>query len=310
MPLKPGNGSFDGAILLAAYSDARGRQLVDGVLDYEDRRLCSRILEHAAGLPLEMTTSRVSALFGEAAEAWQAAQALLRAVEAVRVANPLRRQLSVQVVLDWGRYHRSGPQLRAEGLEDLPGRLRRLPSHAIGCTGALFEHLQAGGQTPASSERLEENLWLLSAPMGESETRLAAEPSLVASGLFMNLSLKLRGETREFTAADCPLRLGRDALCTLVLAGDKVSRLHGRIEFEHQKFVYVDESKNGSYVLTGAGAELQLKRGESLILAGEGAISPGLPLDQQTGDIVRYSCRPSKLLLDAPEPGDTVRLAP
>ena len=105
MPLKPGNGSFDGAILLAAYSDARGRQLVDGVLDYEDRRLCSRILEHAAGLPLEMTTSRVSALFGEAAEAWQAAQALLRAVEAVRVANPLRRQLSVQVVLDLSLIH-------------------------------------------------------------------------------------------------------------------------------------------------------------------------------------------------------------
>ncbi|ROH91752.1 FHA domain-containing protein [Stagnimonas aquatica] len=308
MPLKPGNGSFEGAILLAVYSDARGRQLVDGVLDYEDRRLCSRILEHAGGLPLEMTTSRVSALFGEAGEAWQAAQALLRAVEAVRVANPLRRQLSVQVVLDWGRYHRAGPQLRTEGLEDLPGRLRRLPGHAIGCTQALLERWHSEGQAAQPSERLDEGLWLLSAPLGESETRLASEPSLLSSGLFMNLSLKLRGETREFAAADCPLRLGRDTLCTLVLAGDKVSRVHGRIEFEHQKFVYVDDSKNGSYVLTAAGTELQLKRGESLILAGEGAISPGLPLDQQTGDIVRYSCRPSKLQLDAPEPGDTVRI--
>lgn len=311
MPLQPGNGSFEGAILLAVYSDARGRQLADVVLDYEDRRLCSRIIEHSAGLPLEMTPIRVGALFGSAAEAWQAAQALLRAVETIRVANPLRRQLAVQVLLDWGRYHREGQQLRAEGLEYLPSRLRRLPGHAIACTDALFGRLRTEGNPPTPSERLEEDLLLLSAPLGESETRLVNEPSLVGSGLFMNLSLKLRGETREFVPVDCPLRLGRDAQCTLVLAGDKVSRVHGRIEFKHQKFVYIDDSKNGSYVLTGAGAELLLKRGESLILAGEGAISPGLPLAQQTGDIVRYSCRPSKLELgEPPEPGDTVRIPP
>ena len=308
MPLQPGQGSFQGAVLMAVYSDARGRQLADVVLDYEDRRLCSRIIEHSAGLALDMTPVRLSALFGSAAEAWQAAQALLRAVETIRVANPLRRQLAVQVLLDWGRYHRQGAQVRAETLEHLPARLRRLPGHAIGCTEGLMQQLEAEGAAPGTSELLEPDLLLLSAPLGESETRLAAEPSLVGAGLFMNLSLKLRGETREYFPADCPLLLGRDSQCALALAGDKVSRVHGRIEFQHQKFVYIDDSKNGSYVLTGAGTELLLKRGERLILAGEGAISPGLPLAQQTGDIVRYSCRPSKLQLDPPEPGDTVRI--
>ncbi|MDP3858833.1 MAG: FHA domain-containing protein [Stagnimonas sp.] len=311
MPLLPSNRPFDACALLAIFSDARGSRIVDGVLVYDDWYRLNLAVEAARGQALELASTRVLAGFRSAAEGWQAAQAFIAEVERLRLADPVRRLLSAQVLLDWGQCTVVGKDLRGDFVPQLPILVSQVPSHGIGATEAFLKQLRAEGQPlPPDYLRLSREVSLLWAPAGESETRLANAQTLSSSGMYLELVLRVRGQPRQFAPRDCPLRLGRDAQCAVPLAGENVSRVHGRIEFDHEKFLYIDESKNGSYVLTGNGEELLLRRGETLILAGEGAISPGVPIAQQTGDVVRYSCRPSKLLLDAPEPGDTIRADP
>jgi len=309
MPILPSNRPFDGCALLAVFSDARASSIVDGVLNYDDWYRLSQWVEAARGQPLELTSTRITAVFRTAAEGYKAAQSFIAEVERRRLADPVRRQLSTQVLLDWGRCTLVGKELQGDFVAHMPRRLTRAPVHAVLATGALLQQLSTDGQKPADTKTLDPDLYLLWAPAGESETRLASEQTIARSGLYLELQLRVRGQPHSFAPRDCPFRIGRDAQCAVRLGGDSVSRIHGRVEFDHEKFLYIDESKNGSYVLAGNGEEVLLRRGESLILVGEGAISPGVSIGQQTGDIVRYRCHPSKLTLDAPEPGDTMRIA-
>jgi len=104
------------------------------------------------------------------------------------------------------------------------------------------------------------------------------------------LELTHGGNQLKIVAKDCPVTLGRDKSCTLHLDGDVASRVHGRIEFLHDKFYFVDDSRNGTYLLTPQGEEVFLHR-ERLPLLGRGVISPGAPIVKQTGEVVRYACR-------------------
>jgi hypothetical protein len=104
------------------------------------------------------------------------------------------------------------------------------------------------------------------------------------------LELSHGGKVFLLAAADCPFTLGRDKSCSLQLDGDVASRVHGRIEFAHEKFYYVDDSRNGTYLLTPQGEEVFTHR-ERLPLLGRGVISPGAPIVKQTGEVVRYACR-------------------
>ena len=104
------------------------------------------------------------------------------------------------------------------------------------------------------------------------------------------LELSHGGTQLNLTAKDCPLTVGRDKTCGLHLDGDVASRVHGRIEFVHDKFYFVDDSRNGTYLLNPQGEEVFLHR-ERLPLLGRGVISPGAPVVKQTGEVLRYRCR-------------------
>lgn len=103
------------------------------------------------------------------------------------------------------------------------------------------------------------------------------------------------GVQLRLSPQDCPFTLGRDKSCALQLEGDVASRVHGQIEFVHDKFYYVDDSRNGTYLLTPQGEEVFLHR-ERLPLLGRGVISPGAPVVKQTGEVLRYTCRSEQSL--------------
>lgn len=119
----------------------------------------------------------------------------------------------------------------------------------------------------------------------------AAEPALPGDSTLEQARLALsHGDTElQLAAADCPLTLGRDKSCGLRLDGDVASRVHARIEFDDGQFYFVDESRNGSYLLTPAGEDIFVHR-ERLPLTGRGVISAGATLVKQTGELVHYRC--------------------
>ena len=91
----------------------------------------------------------------------------------------------------------------------------------------------------------------------------------------------------------CPDRprvsIGRDASNELVVDARNASRVHARVEWRLDKFVLIDLSTNGTYVLGGDNQETSLRR-EEFILIGDGTISLGL--SHQVGPIecIEFYC--------------------
>lgn len=87
--------------------------------------------------------------------------------------------------------------------------------------------------------------------------------------------------------------IGRDPANSLVVVASPVSRHHAKIEFSRGKFVLVDTSTNGTYVLTHDTQTLYLRR-ETLPLWGHGRIGLGAPASDDGSHVLHYECSPSR----------------
>jgi hypothetical protein len=81
--------------------------------------------------------------------------------------------------------------------------------------------------------------------------------------------------------------LGRSDDNELVIKGNLISRLHSRVEMQRDKFMLVDQSTNGTYVVTRQGAELFVRR-DSIQLTGEGVIGLGRVVQPGSEDAVHF----------------------
>ncbi|MGD9388195.1 MAG: adenylate/guanylate cyclase domain-containing protein [Gammaproteobacteria bacterium] len=68
--------------------------------------------------------------------------------------------------------------------------------------------------------------------------------------------------------------LGRSEENDLVVKGNLISRLHARVEMSRDRFMLVDQSTNGSFIVTRKGEEVFVRR-DSVQLSGEGVIGLG-----------------------------------
>lgn len=107
---------------------------------------------------------------------------------------------------------------------------------------------------------------------------------------FTQLVLQFAGESRDMGANDASLIVGRGDDCDVVIDCDTASRRHAAFEYHRGKFVLRDQSTNGTYVLADDGAELFARR-ETVPLVGDGLISLGKPIANQTGVLLRYRCK-------------------
>jgi class 3 adenylate cyclase len=105
------------------------------------------------------------------------------------------------------------------------------------------------------------------------------------------LAVRLVHRGQEFLVnADRPsLVIGRDEQADIVIEDRRASRIHAKIERRRDKFVFIDQSSNGSYVTIRGGAEIQLRR-EELVLHGIGSISLGHPYAKDPSEVVEFFC--------------------
>lgn len=97
------------------------------------------------------------------------------------------------------------------------------------------------------------------------------------------LTLSFAGRSMVVEPERQQITLGRAEDNDLVVKGNLISRVHARIEKRRNKYFLVDESTNGSFVVTIDGHETFVRR-DSMQLQGEGIIGlgkvakPGTPL--------------------------------
>jgi class 3 adenylate cyclase len=100
------------------------------------------------------------------------------------------------------------------------------------------------------------------------------------------LELRYRDQTLQVQPGS-PVSIGRAESCDLVVSSPLASRHHARIETRRGKFVFIDQSTNGSYVRSEDGNVVYLRR-EELPLWGEGIISLGEPAGEDTTHFLYY----------------------
>jgi pSer/pThr/pTyr-binding forkhead associated (FHA) protein len=85
------------------------------------------------------------------------------------------------------------------------------------------------------------------------------------------------------------VNIGRAEENDLVVKGNLISRLHARVEVSRSKFMLVDQSTNGTFVLGKDGEEAFVRR-DSMQIRGEGLIGLGKAPDSNSSQVIRYSC--------------------
>jgi adenylate cyclase len=81
--------------------------------------------------------------------------------------------------------------------------------------------------------------------------------------------------------------LGRSDDNDLVVKGNLISRLHARVEMSRDRFLLIDQSTNGSFVLTRKGEELFVRR-DSIQISGEGVIGLGRIVQPSSAQAITF----------------------
>lgn len=288
------DGDYRGAVIYADFSEARPGEVVDAPLNFAEVRDFTSMASQLGGLVMESTPRKLYAFLQRAEDALTLARHISRSIAQARDRDLGRLALDARVILGYGAVSVQQGRLRSEWTFRLAGLVTSVPQNSIGALRDFVGQFPPGAIDPAPRPSARSDLMIL--PLAGSEdpvTRMASSSS-GSTGVFLTLTLRVRGIPHTVRSSDCPILIGRDKSCAVQVSGDTASRVHGRIEFENEKFYYVDDSRNGSYVLTASGQEVLLNR-EKIVLVGEGAISPGAPLSQQTGEVVRYVCTASQL---------------
>jgi len=105
--------------------------------------------------------------------------------------------------------------------------------------------------------------------------------------------LTLRFQGREFVMQDGGTKgvtLGRGDDNDLTVKGNLISRLHARIELNRTRFVLIDESTNGTFILRDDGEEIYVRR-DSAQLSGSGVIGLGRVATPGTPLAIEFNCK-------------------
>jgi class 3 adenylate cyclase len=103
--------------------------------------------------------------------------------------------------------------------------------------------------------------------------------------------LRLRYQGQEVLVQDgrANITMGRAEENDLVVKGTLISRLHARVELSRNKFILIDQSTNGTFVIGKDGEEAFVRR-DSMQLRGEGLIGLGKAPDSNSSQVIRYAC--------------------
>jgi hypothetical protein len=86
--------------------------------------------------------------------------------------------------------------------------------------------------------------------------------------------------------------IGRADENDLIIRGNLISRIHARIELSRHKFLLVDQSTNGTFVITSTGEEAFVRR-DSMQLKGRGMIGLGKVPEPESPQTIHFVCEES-----------------
>jgi class 3 adenylate cyclase len=126
----------------------------------------------------------------------------------------------------------------------------------------------------------------------QPEETTSMVPAIAArerAGKTLRLRLRYQGQEVFVDESRANVNIGRAEENDLVVKGNLISRLHARVEVSRNKFMLVDQSTNGTFVLGKDGEEAFVRR-DSMQIRGEGLIGLGKAPDSNSSQVIRYIC--------------------
>ena len=136
----------------------------------------------------------------------------------------------------------------------------------------------------ASDIKVVEVLW----QEGEDATLMVGRTHPAAQTV-ATLRLAHQGREMVLDAGCTKVVLGRDEQADFVVADKRASRLHATLELRRDKFVFIDQSSNGSYITFNGEGELLLRR-EEIVLRNSGVICLGHSAGKDAEGAITFSC--------------------
>lgn len=103
------------------------------------------------------------------------------------------------------------------------------------------------------------------------------------------LRIRFQGQEILLDDARTNITIGRAEENDVVIKGNLISRLHAKIEYSRNKFVLIDQSTNGTFVMTREGEEAFVRR-DSMLLKSEGMIGFGRVPENGSSLTIKYVC--------------------
>ena len=122
----------------------------------------------------------------------------------------------------------------------------------------------------------------------EDVTRMATGMVIDKPTPEATLNVTYNGQTIELNKTRPGLVMGRSQNCDLTINEKLASRQHVRIELRRDKFFIVDQSTNGTHVISGDNPEEFLRR-EEIPLTGSGRISLGRGFTEDPDEVVEFT---------------------
>lgn len=103
------------------------------------------------------------------------------------------------------------------------------------------------------------------------------------------MRLRYQGQEVFVDESHTNVNIGRSEENDLIVKGNLISRLHARVEISRNKFMLIDQSTNGTFVLSKDGEEAFVRR-DSMQIRGEGMIGLGKAPDLNSSQVIRFDC--------------------
>ncbi len=277
--------------LFEKHGDVRARQIETQVLDM----LTAKTSAHG-GEVIKTIGDEIMSRFADAESAVRAACEMHQTLKD----DPALAQLNIAVKI--GLHH--GPVLVEKN--DVFGDAVNIAARMVSLSKAdqIITNRETVGHLPAEIERMTRSLgqsqvrgkqeeieiceviWYESTSLTQMATGHHEE---LRSLLFARLVLEYRGKKLELVPTAQTFSIGRGERSSLVVDRELVSRSHADIEFRQGKFILVDHSTNGTYLLLENGARFFVRR-EEFNLHDRGIICLGQVVVEDNPDLIRYQC--------------------
>jgi class 3 adenylate cyclase len=276
--------------LYESLGDARAHQLVAATL-----QLMTVAVQTCGGCVVKTVGDELLCTYPSADGAALGGIAIQKALIGLQVPNAER--LAVRIGINFGPVVEAKGDVFGDSVNVAARLVRMARPQQILTTASCVERLSPAHRSEARELQLigvrgRSNyvpVWELPWRLDEQPTQRILLPARkVREGSL--LRLEFRGRGWEIWREGDVLTIGRDDSSHVRLEGELASRYHARIVVSNGKFILIDQSTNGTYVLPEGGETAALMR-EEYVLSGRGEISFGCIAANAGSELVRYARR-------------------